>query len=240
MLASRGISSSGKDAVRLGILTLGRRGQAGWKEHGVFIDRLSDDGKVLRGGPVGEVDGQHVVPVVQAGSEAEAPALFRRRPWTDSILRIESVDSGTLRSAPTTSRRPDAAHKTAVIDPATLSIGPVLTLAEAKSGALLDRLEVVTRRDLTDDVRGEGSSLGRLAEIPHVILPPRRGVEVEEANRPVARVAEGVGHAGRHADERAGAGGSGGRVYGQRGRVQQYGGSEGTDSSGSPGERGFG
>src|ERR1035438_8233366 len=116
-----------------------------------------------------------------------------------------SACSSPCRSPSTTSRRPDAAHKTAVIDPATLSIGPVLTLAEAKSGALLDRLEVVTRRDLTDDVRGEGSSLGRLAEIPHVILPPRRGVEVEEANRPVARVAEGVGHAGRHADERAGA-----------------------------------
>ena len=76
MLASRGISSSGKHAVPPGILTLGRCGQACWNEHGAFIDRLSDDGKVLRGGPGGEVDGQHVVPVVQAGSEAEAPVLF--------------------------------------------------------------------------------------------------------------------------------------------------------------------
>jgi hypothetical protein len=76
MLASRGISSSGKHAVRPGILTLGRRGQAGWKEHGAFIDRLSDDGKVPLGGPGGEVDGQHVVPLRQAGSEAEARVLF--------------------------------------------------------------------------------------------------------------------------------------------------------------------
>ena len=42
----------------------------------VFIDQLNDEGKILLGGPIGDVDGQHVVLVVRASSEDEARALF--------------------------------------------------------------------------------------------------------------------------------------------------------------------
>lgn len=56
----------------------------------------SEDGKITRGGPGGEIDGQHVVLVVYAASEDEARAVFADDPWTDSILRIESVEPWTL------------------------------------------------------------------------------------------------------------------------------------------------
>jgi uncharacterized protein YciI len=65
----------------------GRHEQSGWNEHATFIDRLSDDGKIPLGGPVGDVDGQHAVLVVRAGSVDEARAMFADDPWTDSIPR---------------------------------------------------------------------------------------------------------------------------------------------------------
>jgi len=76
--------------------TRGRREQSGWNEHAAFVDRLSEDGKVLLGGPVGEVDGQDVVVVVDADSEAEARAIFTDDPWMDGVLRIESVEPWIL------------------------------------------------------------------------------------------------------------------------------------------------
>ncbi len=74
----------------------GRRDQSGWNQHEAFIDRLSEDGKIPLGGPVGDPDGQHAVLVVQAGSNDEARAVFADDPWMDSILRIESVEPWTL------------------------------------------------------------------------------------------------------------------------------------------------
>jgi uncharacterized protein YciI len=76
--------------------TRGRREQAGWKQHVAFIDRLTGDGKLPLGGPIGDIDGQHVVLVVHAASEDEARGMFADDPWMDSILRIESVESWTL------------------------------------------------------------------------------------------------------------------------------------------------
>jgi uncharacterized protein YciI len=74
----------------------GRCEQSGWDQHVAFIDRLSEDGMIPLGGPVGEIDGQHVVLVVHAASEDEARAMFADDPWMDSILRIESVEPWTL------------------------------------------------------------------------------------------------------------------------------------------------
>jgi hypothetical protein len=71
-------------------------GQSGWNEHATFIDRLSDDGKIPLGGPVGDVDGQHAVLVVRAGSVDEARAMFADDPWTDSILGIERIEQDVL------------------------------------------------------------------------------------------------------------------------------------------------
>jgi uncharacterized protein YciI len=74
----------------------GRREQSGWTEHAAFIDALSERGRIPLGGPVGDVDGQHAVLVVEGGSENEARALFADDPWMNSILRIESVEPWTL------------------------------------------------------------------------------------------------------------------------------------------------
>jgi uncharacterized protein YciI len=74
----------------------GRREQSGWNEHAAFIDRLSGEGKIALGGPLGDIDGQYAALVVRAVSEDEARAMFADDPWMNSILRIESVDRWTL------------------------------------------------------------------------------------------------------------------------------------------------
>lgn len=74
----------------------GRRQQQGWSEHVAFIDRLNDEGKIWLGGPVGDVDGQHVALVVRATSEEEARELLAGDPWMDGILSLESVEPWTL------------------------------------------------------------------------------------------------------------------------------------------------
>jgi uncharacterized protein YciI len=73
-----------------------RREQPGWDEHAAFIDRLSEDGRILLGGPIGDVDGQHAVLVVMADSEHDVLSLFADDPWLDTILRIETVEPWTL------------------------------------------------------------------------------------------------------------------------------------------------
>ena len=62
----------------------GRREQSGWNDHAAFIDRLSEDGKIPLGGPVGDIDGQHAVLVVHAASEDDARAMFADDPWKDA------------------------------------------------------------------------------------------------------------------------------------------------------------
>ena len=74
----------------------GRREQAGWDGHAAFIDGLKEAGRIVLGGPVGEIDGQHVVLVVRADSEEAARARFDGDPWTGAVLTIESVEPWTL------------------------------------------------------------------------------------------------------------------------------------------------
>ena len=74
----------------------GRREQPGWDEHVTFIDRVSEDRRIALGGPVGEIDGQHVVLVVRAADEDEVRAMFADDPWMDSVLSIESIEPWTL------------------------------------------------------------------------------------------------------------------------------------------------
>lgn len=74
----------------------GRREQSRWSEHAAFTDRLSEDGRIRLGGPVGDIDGDYTVLVVHATSENDARATFDDDPWSDSILKIESVELWTL------------------------------------------------------------------------------------------------------------------------------------------------
>lgn len=70
----------------------GRREQDGWDEHAAFMDALTDEGVVVLGGPVGDVDGQHTLLVVDVESEAAIRARLADDPWADSILTIETVE----------------------------------------------------------------------------------------------------------------------------------------------------
>ncbi|MGH2802689.1 MAG: YciI family protein, partial [Thermoleophilaceae bacterium] len=82
-----------------------RRDQDGWDEHAAFMDALTDEGVVVLGGPVGEGDGDDVLPVVDVESEAAIRARLADDPWAHDVLTIESVEpwSVWLRREPSVS-----------------------------------------------------------------------------------------------------------------------------------------
>jgi hypothetical protein len=54
------------------------------------MDALTDEGVVVLGGPVG--DGEHVLFVVEVGSQAAIRTRLADDPWSRDMLRIESVE----------------------------------------------------------------------------------------------------------------------------------------------------
>lgn len=73
-----------------------RREQAGWAEHAAYMDRLTEHGVVVLGGPVGDVDTGDAVLVVEAYDQAAVLALLAGDPWLGSVLAIESVEPWTI------------------------------------------------------------------------------------------------------------------------------------------------
>jgi uncharacterized protein YciI len=73
-----------------------RREQAGWDEHAAFMDALVEEGFVVLGGPLGDVDGEYTLLVVDAESETLVRAGLADDPWAGSILRIASVEPWTV------------------------------------------------------------------------------------------------------------------------------------------------
>ena len=68
-----------------------RRQQDKWDDHGAFMDGLVDDGFVVLGGPLG--DGDEVLLVVRADSEAEIEARFAEDPWLPmEVLTIAKIE----------------------------------------------------------------------------------------------------------------------------------------------------
>src|ERR1700748_469467 len=68
-----------------------RREQAGWEEHVEFVDRLTEQGRIVLGGPLDDVDGEYVVLVVIASGEEEA-RIFDDDPWRDGVVRIDRIE----------------------------------------------------------------------------------------------------------------------------------------------------
>jgi uncharacterized protein len=68
-----------------------RREQDLWDEHAAFMDDLVEDGVVVLGGPVGQVDSEDVLLVVDVADEAEIRDRLAADPWANEILQIESV-----------------------------------------------------------------------------------------------------------------------------------------------------
>ena len=69
----------------------GRREQSGWGEHAAFMDGLAEQGFVVLGGPIGEGDGENTLLIVDAADEATIRARLAHDPWSDDLLRIESI-----------------------------------------------------------------------------------------------------------------------------------------------------
>jgi hypothetical protein len=73
--------------------SVGMREQREWDEHAEFMDALVADGFVVLGGPL--ADGR-VVLAVSAESEDVIRATLARDPWSESLLRVESIDRWTI------------------------------------------------------------------------------------------------------------------------------------------------
>jgi hypothetical protein len=60
------------------------------------MDRLTDHGVVVLGGPVGDVDTGDAVLVVEAFDQAAVLALLAGDPWLGSVLTIKSIEPWTI------------------------------------------------------------------------------------------------------------------------------------------------
>ncbi|MGH9172271.1 MAG: YciI family protein [Acidimicrobiales bacterium] len=73
-----------------------RRLQADWDAHGDFMDGLVEEGFVVLGGPIGALDGDEAMLVVNAGSEEEVRKRLSLDPWADGVLSIRDVRPWTI------------------------------------------------------------------------------------------------------------------------------------------------
>jgi uncharacterized protein YciI len=77
--------------------------QSEWTAHASFMDELVDAGFILLGGPL--ADEFRVVLVVEAESEEAVRTTLARDPWSQSHLRVDSIDRWTVRLDGRTGRR---------------------------------------------------------------------------------------------------------------------------------------
>jgi uncharacterized protein YciI len=69
--------------------------QSGWAAHAAFMDALVDAGFVVLGGPL--ADEERVVHAVEARSAQAVRDTLARDPWSETHLRIESIEAWTIR-----------------------------------------------------------------------------------------------------------------------------------------------
>jgi hypothetical protein len=69
--------------------------QADWPDHAAFMNGLVSGGFIVLGGPLS--DEERVVLAVQCDSAEHVSAALGRDPWSDSHLRIESIDPWSIR-----------------------------------------------------------------------------------------------------------------------------------------------
>jgi uncharacterized protein YciI len=69
--------------------------QSGWDAHASFMDGLVDAGFIILGGPLS--DEYRVVHVVEAESEDDVRATLARDPWSQTHLRVDSIEAWTIR-----------------------------------------------------------------------------------------------------------------------------------------------
>jgi hypothetical protein len=72
------------------------REQDGWDEHAAFMDALVDEGVVKLGGPVGDVNGDETLLVVDVESEDVIRGRLATDPWAGALLTVVSVEPWTV------------------------------------------------------------------------------------------------------------------------------------------------
>ena len=69
--------------------------QSGWPAHAAFMDGLVDAGFIVLGGPL--ADEARVVHAVEAESAAAVRTMLARDPWSETHLRVDTIDPWTIR-----------------------------------------------------------------------------------------------------------------------------------------------
>jgi hypothetical protein len=69
--------------------------QSDWPAHASFMDGLVDSGFIVLGGPL--ADEHRVVHAVEAESEDVIRAALAHEPWSETHLRIDTIDPWTIR-----------------------------------------------------------------------------------------------------------------------------------------------
>lgn len=69
------------------------RDQQDWAGHARFMNRLTDDGFVILGGPIGDDSRHRARLIVKSDSEQEVRDRLTRDPWSQKgLLTIESIE----------------------------------------------------------------------------------------------------------------------------------------------------
>jgi uncharacterized protein YciI len=69
--------------------------QSDWAAHASFMDGLVDAGFIVLGGPL--ADEVRTVHAVEAESEDAVRATLARDPWSETHLRVDTIDPWTIR-----------------------------------------------------------------------------------------------------------------------------------------------
>ena len=69
--------------------------QSDWPAHAAYMDELVGSGFIVLGGPL--VDEHRVVHVVEAESEDDVRSAYARDPWSESHLRLDTIEPWTIR-----------------------------------------------------------------------------------------------------------------------------------------------
>jgi hypothetical protein len=69
--------------------------QSGWDAHASFMDGLVADGFIVLGGPLS--DEHRVAHAVEAESEDAVRARLARDPWSETHVRVATIDPWTIR-----------------------------------------------------------------------------------------------------------------------------------------------
>ncbi len=69
--------------------------QSSWRAHADFMDELVETGVIVLGGPLG--DEHRVVHAIEAESADAVRATLARDPWSETHLRLATIDPWTIR-----------------------------------------------------------------------------------------------------------------------------------------------